>query len=83
MTEIEIKKEKVYLKLTDKYAGQSNVNQYDAEIIHEENFEKFKSRGFEDFKDFVQSSRKTIRIIEITDIPVTVKIFPTVEITEL
>ena len=83
MTELEIKKEKVYLKITDKYPGQLNPKEFDAEIMCEGNFEGFKSFGFKHLKDFVSSSNKSIRILELSEIPTVVKIYPIVKIDEL
>ena len=51
--------------------------------MSEENFEGFKSFGFKDLKDFVSSSNKSIRILELSEIPTVVKIYPIVKIDEL
>ena len=83
MIELEIKKEKVYLKITDKYPGQLNPKEFDAEIMSEGDFEGFKSWGFKDLKNFVISSNKSIRILELSEIPTVVKIYPIVKIDEL
>ena len=83
MTELEIKKEKVYLKITDKYPGQLNPKEFDAEIMCEENFEYFKSFEFKHLKDFVISSNKSIWILELSEIPTVVKIYSIVKIDEL